>query len=482
MNKPEESIRPWYRCWKSLAVAIAIIAIIALVCMVLVMQWSAIASLLAIVLKNLIEVVAALSYQCWILIERAGAFIIQHKEAFLGGVTAICLVIWTWIVWFRPWGIEIEASLKNVGIFIARKWKASPISTTAIFLIGLIMIVCLKLPMSGESSEASVVAELYEKISTENIGTLVGVVLTLVTIWIVIIQLWLQSRNARKQISAEQFKNAINHLGSENVAVVLGGVHSLYDLAMNFKQEYSQQVFEILCSYIRTKTVESSYQEGVKAAIDFADKLQNNKLFSHVNPKATPLMIVVQTIVDKLFRDEKNTVFEKYETNLAGAFLCGINLAEAKLKNADLSRVKLMRTFMHGADLREAWLAEAELQGACLDEVKLQEAYLAGAKMQGARLVNAEMQVPLIHLKDANFSGVQSNRGTILNYRIMPVKSNSVFETNLSGIKLYGSDGKPFPLEEGVSMKEHFKNTYKVIMDEFTAKDAEEIFKVKVMS
>lgn len=55
-----------------------------------------------------------------------------------------------------------------------------------------------------------------------------------------------QTDNSYRQIHAEQFKNAVEHLGNEKQAIVLGGVHAMHDLARN-NQAYRKQVFEVLC-------------------------------------------------------------------------------------------------------------------------------------------------------------------------------------------------------------------------------------------
>ena len=73
-------------------------------------------------------------------------------------------------------------------------------------------------------------------------------------------QLHDQTENTKKQIAAEQFKNAIEHLGSQEQPVVLGGVHALHNLAMNFPEQYSQPVFEVLCSFIREATADPDYK------------------------------------------------------------------------------------------------------------------------------------------------------------------------------------------------------------------------------
>ena len=204
-----------------------------------------------------------------------------------------------------------------------------------------------------------------------------------------------QAENTQKQIAAEQFKNAIDHLGEDKQAVVLGGVHALHNLAVNFPEDYSKQVFEVLCSFLREATVDPLYQAKVKAKLKAEEKKPTNteesqpsdgeeqKLDATSAPRKklrqrkTTSLIVIQTIVDKLFRykNPEESVYrdhkteQYYKADLTGAFLPKVNLRHANL---------------HGAKLEDA-----NLQGADLSIANLQGADLSIANLQWAALVFA---------------------------------------------------------------------------------------------
>ena len=208
-----------------------------------------------------------------------------------------------------------------------------------------------------------------------------------------------QSEILKTQSAAEHFKNAIEHLGSEQQPIVLGGVHALHNLAVK-NQEYRQPVFEILCSFIRQETVKEEYQARVEAT--------------------NAPSIVIQTIVDKLFRyktpDKKvyrdHKTEHQYQANLTGAFLRGVNLRYANLQRADLRKTDLQGADLIHADLQGADLSHADLR-AELRNANLQRAELRNANLQGADLWKANLQgaklwdADIREVKYAGFTGAE---------------------------------------------------------------------------
>jgi len=173
-----------------------------------------------------------------------------------------------------------------------------------------------------------------------------------------------QLDNSQKQIRSEQFKNAIDHLGNDKQAIVLGGVHALYDLALNY-EEYRKQVFEILCSFIREETRKLKYQK------------RKNSDDSNTTVTSS---IVIQTIIDKLFREKESQkfyieAFKEKQADLSGAFLPEINLQNAYIPNIFLLNVNLQRAHLSGVNL----------QGAFLFGVNLQRTDLRNANLQGVQ-------------------------------------------------------------------------------------------------
>ena len=223
--------------------------------------------------------------------------------------------------------------------------------------------------------------------------------------------------NTKRQVSAEQFKNAIEHLGSEKQAVVLGGIHALHNLASNNKDTYSQPVFEVLCSFIREETNKPAYKkqfpgdaetqsQGIQVQL-FPFQIGKKNVEKPDTDRPTSL-IVIQTIVDKLFRDESSReVYQLLAANLRGANfqgidlqgmvfgksnLQGVNLQGVNLQEAKLQRANMQNASLHNAELQEAYLHNTELHGANLRDARFQGVKLSNTKFIGANLIGADFR------------------------------------------------------------------------------------------
>lgn len=107
---------------------------------------------------------------------------------------------------------------------------------------------------------------------------------------------------ARKSQIDERFKNAIEHLGNEKEPIILGGVSELIQIAKEDREKYSEVVFNILCSYIRSETNINS-----KTANDFNST-------------------VIRTIINYLFKIDSKNPFNGLEADLSNSNLSGQNL------------------------------------------------------------------------------------------------------------------------------------------------------------
>ena len=345
---------------------------------------------------------------------------------------------------------EIIAQIKTAGDCIDQhRKKVFVFNVTIIILVILIVIVVALVFALSKDSLLTILGSL---------ASLFALVITLV----LMMQLFLQADNTKKQIAAEQFKNAIQHLGDEKQAIVLGGVHALHNLAKTFPNEYSKQVFEVLCSFIREETAKDDYKKklkNVEEATAFEDKTQ-----------VFILTIVIQTIVDKLFCDEKSRViYQEYKANLSGAIL----------RKISLSRANLQRARLWGVDFRGASLGNANLQGADLMRADLRETYLREANLQGAQLYKAQLQLRKTmdeYLGCANFRGVQSKNEDLC-YLIANAKQGNPLETDLSNIDLYCFETKEIVQCSKEDKMKWFRDCCIFVLPSLPAKEVLEIFK-----
>ena len=290
-------------------------------------------------------------------------------------------------------------------------------------------------------------------------GSLASIFALVITV-VLTKQLFLQSKqldeeakNSRKQMAAEQFKNAIDHLGNINEAVVLGGVYALHNLAENYK-EYRQPVFEILCRFIREETRKEGYQAKVRDESVPTD-----------NSQPVTSMIAIQTIVDKLFREKveldeidkktgkKVILYRKYEANLSGAFLCRVDFSNAYLHRVNFIGAKLLMTDFTLAKLQKAELSHAKFHGAILHMTDLSDAVVW----------------------KADFRGAQKSKIDYLEKIEMAIKCNGhPLVTDLSGTIVYDAYTKEYFREEGQS---NFLVIHSAIVKNLEHADVKEEFK-----
>lgn len=118
---------------------------------------------------------------------------------------------------------------------------------------------------------------------------------------------------SRKSQIDERFKNAIEHLGDEKEPIILGGVSELVQIAKEDNEKYSEVVFNILCSYIRSKTNINTEKQ------------------SNFSPT------IIRTIINYLFKISTKNPFVGLEADLSFSNLTGQNIDYCDFSNSNLS-------------------------------------------------------------------------------------------------------------------------------------------------
>jgi len=169
----------------------------------------------------------------------------------------------------------------------------------------------------------------------------------------------------------ERFKNAIEHLGTQNQAIILGGIHALNRIAQEV-DSYRSVVFDILCCYLREETSKEKlwkeYPENIRRSI---------------KPS-----IVIQTILDILFKSKENKgyIYVGLHANLTG-FKC-IN---ADLTNAILTNAKLYNVHLEGSDLSNAKLDESKFTLTSFESAILRNASFKHSTITSCNLIGANL-------------------------------------------------------------------------------------------
>lgn len=224
----------------------------------------------------------------------------------------------------------------------------------------------------------------------------------------------------------DRFKNAIEHLGSDNEVISLGGIHSLHRIAKEHPA-YRQTVFDILCSYIREKTKN----------IEVKEQYTDEEIKSH----AIKPTICIQTTIDLLFKSKKidDYIYVRLKANLQGVKCIGANFDNAMLEGADLrfsdlslssfsccelSCAEFYKAYMYHSSLRWTRLVGAELKNVRFESMEFSSCLMFGADLRGAqlsaigrdnsiRLEGAELEHTILYNIDGNFCGANVVDSTI---------------------------------------------------------------------
>lgn len=229
-----------------------------------------------------------------------------------------------------------------------------------------------------------------------------------------------QNEIAERGQIGTRFKDAALLLAEENISANLSGVEALYQIAkeeyINQTQNgYIQTIYRIFYSYLRENI-------GPRKEDSLSNTISGNR---------TP---VIQSIIDKLLKNEGEKIFNISNINFRGfnfrnidlesVYLEGANLQEANLQNvnlqksnlqgANLVRAKLMSARLQYVNLKNATLKSASLQrsklrhvnftNATLDDVRLKRASIKEIDLQGASVIGGHLQDLMI--ERANFINI----------------------------------------------------------------------------
>jgi hypothetical protein len=176
----------------------------------------------------------------------------------------------------------------------------------------------------------------------------------------------------REQQITDRFGKAVEQLGSDKLAVRIGGIYALERIARDSVRDHPT-VMEVLTTFVR----EPSFEEP-----------------------STPLLRAdVQAALTVLGR--RNPQRDRDPLDLSNAKLSSANLRHANLRGVNLSGTDLTGADLRSADLREADvgallcgadLRDADLRGANFESAFLFQADFSGASLEGAGMSRADQE------------------------------------------------------------------------------------------
>jgi uncharacterized protein YjbI with pentapeptide repeats len=174
-----------------------------------------------------------------------------------------------------------------------------------------------------------------------------------------------ESELAARKLDAEAFAKAVEQLGHLEIAIRMGAVLALQNLAEASPRRLLGQTLEILCAYVREKrprTKEKDEQDAV------------------------PLETDIKLILEVIKRLNRRNDYEKIPIDLSKTDLRGADLSESYLENVDFSHSNLMHCEFWEANLKNVNFWDAILEGANLWNANLEGANLWNANLEGASL------------------------------------------------------------------------------------------------
>ena len=246
-----------------------------------------------------------------------------------------------------------------------------------------------------------------------------------------------QAKTAQRGLLNERYQKGAEMLGSELLAVRLGGIYALARLAREHPGDYHLQIMSLLCAFVRHSKKDRNNKED-KATLTAAEEELSTYpppaiKFKRFNRRRQTLLLredlrVVMEAIES--RSKACIALEKKDnfaldfgasnlrglslrrnSNLSGANftdLSGADFMDADLSAAVLLCVNLSDAQLQGVDFSNSSLPVANLSRANLWEANLSNVQLQNANFSGANLIEAKLYSSL--LLDADLSGANLER------------------------------------------------------------------------
>lgn len=231
----------------------------------------------------------------------------------------------------------------------------------------------------------------------------------------------------------DRYTKAIGQLASDNPTERLGGIYAL-ERVMHDSVKDHETIVEVLAAFIRERAVAPSRQLRRQLRSRGATVGWHKRELGDRMDRQERVAADVQAALAVLAR--RPTRDEKYDVDLHGAWLPGVNLPGARLvrfnfygaylANANLIEANLDRVYMAEACLNNARLLDASLNDASLAKASMNKANFTGAHLNRANLLGAR-------LHSANLAGAQMGRVNLFRARL---DEADMFGTHLEGANL----------------------------------------------
>jgi len=205
------------------------------------------------------------------------------------------------------------------------------------------------------------------------VGAFIGGILVIVNAYFVYKRTKEQNRSnnlvAKGQLDT-RFKDAATLLASGNTSAELSAIHALHQIAIEASQtedqkDYVKVIKDILIGFIKENSV-FEYMEDENGKI-LHDEFRRPIIKEAKNTKSN---IILQTIIDKLFKGSECIIYKIYDaigevpTDLSATVLKGIDFSHARLQGVIFENAQLQGVVFYFSKLQNANFVDADLQNA----------------------------------------------------------------------------------------------------------------------
>ncbi|WP_433799969.1 pentapeptide repeat-containing protein [Actinomycetospora sp. CA-084318] len=216
-------------------------------------------------------------------------------------------------------------------------------------------------------------------------------------------------RVAERGHLTDRYSKAIEQLGHESIAIRLGGIYALQQLAVDTGRDSDQAtVVEVLSAFVRLNLRDGAIAKSDGPATAAAPHRVDNGRDSRtsIEPRAD-VLAAISVLAQLLVRGD---VVDRAHFN--GLDFGGLDLSNCRLAGGSLTRVTLKDVDLFGADLTDIDLTRADLARADLARADLAFANLAGANLSGADLLDAKLTDAT--LIDTRLTGTRLMRASLV--------------------------------------------------------------------
>lgn len=243
-------------------------------------------------------------------------------------------------------------------------------------------------------------------------------------------------RNSRDADVTDRYTKAIEQLGSDKIAIRVGGIFALERIGHDSERDRTT-VVNVLTSSLFKELPATDGKPGTPNLMAKAEESalmialmrlrrqgETNKLGSYItgNPSFENADLHGAYLAEANMTRYALFGANLSQADLSGAILSrallfGTNFTKANLQHADLTEAELLEAIFSDADLESANLQNADLPDTKFDGATLRSSNLQGAKLEGASLIGADLtnadltgaDLTGADLKGTKFSGAKLN-------------------------------------------------------------------------